>query len=179
MTDPLWVDEPHGPGVDRDEDARHRPERGPFDQPRPKGWPRLAPAVVAAVFVGGCVGGLGRYEVTSAWPTTADGFPWATFVINNSGAFVLALLLVLVMEVLPTTTFVRPLLGTGFCGTWTTFSSIVASADQLIAHGRPRLGATYVLTSMVFGLGSAALGLLLGRSIAAWRHRNDDTEGAR
>jgi len=39
-----------------------------------------------------------------------------------------------VNEVLPPTTYVRPLLGTGFCGAWTTFSSITASTDQLAAH---------------------------------------------
>ena len=166
---------PIDPDVDPDEDARHHTGSGPFDQPRQAGWPRLRPVVLAAVFIGGCVGGLARYQLTKAWPTPAHGFPWATFVINNSGAFVLALLLVLVIEVLPPTTYVRPLLGTGFCGAWTTFSSIVVTADQLIAHGHPRLGATYVLTSMVAGLGSAALGLVLVRSIGAWRHKDRDT----
>lgn len=167
---------PIDPDVDADEDARHHAGSGPFDQPRPTRWPRLRPAVLAAVFIGGCVGGLARYQVTRAWPTPVHGFPWATFVINSSGAFLLALLLVVVIEVLPPTTYVRPLLGTGFCGAWTTFSSIVVTTDQLIANGHPRLGATYVLTSMVAGLGSAALGLVLGRSIGAWRHNDSDDD---
>jgi len=55
---------------------------------------------------------------------------WATFVINASGAFVLAALLVVVNDVLPPTTYVRPLVGTGFCGAWTTFSSIAASTTS-------------------------------------------------
>lgn len=132
--------------------------------------------MLAAVFLGGCAGGLARHEVVQAWPAPASAFPWATFVINCSGAFALALLLVLLLELLPSTTYLRPLLGTGFCGAWTTFSSIVASADQLIAHRHVATGVTYVLASAAGGLASAALGLLLGRAVGARRHPSDEGE---
>ena len=147
---------------------------GPFDETWPEARLRLRPAVLGAVFVGGCAGGLARFEISQAWPTGTDAFPWATFTINSCGAFLLALLLVLIVEVLPPTTYVRPLLATGFCGAWTTFSSIVAAADQLVAHDKAWLGATYVLASAVAGLASAMLGLVLGRSVAAIRSRQDE-----
>ena len=121
--------------------------------------------MLVAIFVGGCAGGLGRYQVLRAWPTAGSGFPWATFVINCSGALALALLLVLVTAAAPPTAYLRPLLGTGFCGAWTTFSSIVAGADQLIAHGHPWTGTAYLVASALAGLASAALGLGLGRAL--------------
>ncbi|MGB8652812.1 MAG: CrcB family protein [Mycobacteriales bacterium] len=152
-------------------------DAGPFATHRPARWPRMHPAVLAAVFVGGCVGGLGRYLVTRAWPTGDHGFPWATLAVNCSGAFVLALLLVLVTEVLAPTTYVRPLLGTGFCGAWTTFSSVVASTDQLLAHGHRLTGVSYLLVSAVGGLAAAGLGLLLGRALGS-AHDDDDPGGA-
>ncbi|MCW2673506.1 MAG: crcB3 [Frankiales bacterium] len=173
------TESPRRVGPDDAVDVRHRPGLSPFEQPAANAWPRLPLAVLAAVFVGGCVGTLARYEVTETWSTPAHHFPWATFAINSSGAFALALLLVLVLEVLPPSTYLRPLLGTGFCGAWTTFSSIVASADQLIAHGHARLGASYVVSSAVAGLAAAFVGLVVGRSIGASRHRDHDRKADR
>jgi CrcB protein len=122
-------------------------------------------SVVMAVFVGGCAGGLGRYAVTRAWPTSAYAFPWSTFVVNVAGAFALAVLLVVVTRRRPSLTYLRPLLGTGFCGAWTTFSAVVASSDQLVAHGRVSTGVGYVLASTVAGLSAALLGLATGRAV--------------
>jgi CrcB protein len=126
-------------------------------------------AIVGAVFLGGCLGGIARYGVTRAWPTPQHAFPWATFVINASGAFVLALLLVVVNDLLPPTTYVRPLLGTGFCGAWTTFSSITASTDQLAAHGHAGTAMLYLVGSLAVGVVAALAGLVIGRSLARYR----------
>lgn len=85
----------------------------------------------------------------------------------------LGLLLVVVLEVLPPTTYVRPLLGTGFCGALTTFSSVVVGADQLIARGSGLTAASYLLGSVLAGLGAAWLGIVLGRSIVAAGQRRE------
>jgi len=135
---------------------------------------RPALSIVGAVFVGGCAGGLARYGVTRLWPTPRDGFPWATFVINLSGAFVLAVLLVLITEWLPPTRYVRPLLGTGFCGAWTTFSSVVVSTDQLVAHEHAATGLLYLLGSLAGGLVAAVAGLAVGRLLARGPARFSD-----
>ncbi|HLZ37856.1 MAG TPA: CrcB family protein [Mycobacteriales bacterium] len=143
----------------------------PTARPRPRPRPRLRPTVLASVFVGGFAGGLARYAVTMAWPAPASSFPWAIFLINTSGAFALALLLVLVIEILPPTTHLRPALGTGFLGAFTTFSSVVTAVDHLAAQGRANVAAVYLLASTLAGLSAASLGLVLGRAIAAYRHR--------
>ncbi len=130
---------------------------------------QLRPALVGAVFVGGCAGGAARFGVTETWPVAASGFPWPTLAVNLAGAFVLALLLVFADTVLPPTAFVRPLLGTGFCGAWTTFSAIVVDADRLVAHDRIVLGAGYVVASIGGGLVAALLGSMLGRFTVSGR----------
>ncbi len=168
---------PIDPDVNPKEDERHQPQPPPFGEDARSPWPRLQLAVLAAVFAGGCAGGVARYAVTQRWVTPPGQFPWATLSINTSGAFLLGLLLVLLIEVVPATKYLRPLLGTGFFGAWTTFSSIVVTADQLLAHGHAGLGVAYVLASAVAGLAAASLGLVLGRAIGAYRHREREQTG--
>jgi fluoride exporter len=150
----------------------------PFAGVRRSTWPRLRASVIGTVFVGGCAGGLVRYLTSQHWPTVTHLFPWPTFTVNVAGAFILTLLLVIATDVLGPTTYLRPLVGTGFCGALTTFSSVVVSADQLIAHGHAAVATAYLLASIAAGLAAAWLGLFTGRSFAAYRRR-DHHEGAR
>jgi len=82
---------------------------------------------------------------------------------------VLALLVIVVLEVLPSPAYLRPMIGTGFCGALTTFSSVAVDADQLATHGHAGLAAGYVAASVFAGLAAASFGMVLGRSIAASR----------
>ncbi len=122
------------------------------------------PSLLLAVFVGGCIGGAGRYLVTRALPL--GDVPWTTLGINLSGAFVLALLLVLALEVLTPSTYLRPLWGTGFCGAWTTFSGIVVPTDQLVRDGRAGAAAGYLLASLLGGVAAGWAGLVTARWVA-------------
>lgn len=165
---------PLDPDVDTGEDQPHHPDlsaAGPFATARRSRWPRIHWRSGAAVGAGGFLGGLARYGIGLLWPVPAGTFPYATFAINTSGAFLLALLLVVVLEVLPPTTYLRPTLGTGFCGAFTTFSSVAVAADQLAAHGRPSTAVVYLAASVFTGLAAASFGIVLGRSIAASRAR--------
>jgi CrcB protein len=137
---------------------------------RRRGVPRPHPGVVVAVAAGGFVGGLARYETVLALPTGPGRFPWAILLVNTGGALVLALLLVLATELLPPTTYLRPLLGTGFCGALTTFSSVAADTDRLAAHGHGATAAGYLLASMAAGLAAGIVGVVAGRTLAASRH---------
>jgi CrcB protein len=122
--------------------------------------------VLLAVFVGGCVGGYARYAVTQAWSTPRAGFPWSTFAVNVAGAFILAVVIVVANEVRPAR-YLRPLLGTGFCGALTTFSSVVVAAAQLIAHGHGDTAAGYLALTTVAALAAAWFGLVCARAVAA------------
>ena len=168
-------DLPVDPDVDADEDLRHRPAAatvaGPFAGRRRSRLPHIHWATVAAVAVGGFFGGLTRYGLTLALPAAPGAFPWAIFAVNTAGAFILAVLLIVVLEVLPPSTYLRPTLGTGFCGALTTFSSVAVGVDQLAAHGHAALAVGYLLASVAAGLGAASFGIVLGRSMAAAREK--------
>ena len=136
-------------------------------QPPPPGR-RRRPArvdVLAAVFAGGCLGGLARYAATRVWPSADDHFPWATLAVNLAGAFALTVIVVIAADVV-SSRYLRPLLGTGFCGGLTTFSSVVVTVDRLVAHGRAALGLGYLAVTVVGALAAGALGLVVGRAVA-------------
>jgi CrcB protein len=121
------------------------------------------PDVLAAIFVGGCLGGAARYASVRAWPTPAGRFPWSTLMVNLGGALVLAVVLVAAAQAI-SSRYLRPLLGTGFCGAFTTFSSVVVDTDRLLAHGGALTAAAYLGASVAGGVAAAALGLVIGRA---------------
>jgi fluoride exporter len=145
------------------------------DAPSP---PTIEVRVVAVVFLGGCVGGLTRYAVGRHWPADSAQFPWATFWVNVTGAFALAVLVALVADARRPRWFLRPALGTGFLGAYTTFSALVTSVDLLAAHGHVGVGVAYAISSIVTGSASVLLGFLLARWIAA-PHQPRETRRAR
>jgi CrcB protein len=166
--------------VTSDHSAEHAPRPGdstghwPVDTDvdvEPAGV-RLRGRTSAVVLAGGIVGGLTRYEVVKSWHTAPAGFPWPTFAVNTAGAFVLGFLVVLVLEVLPPTRYLRPLVGTGFCGALTTFSSVAVEVDERAAHGHIGTGAAYLGLSLAAGGLAALAGLLAGRMLPSMRsHR--------
>jgi len=108
--------------------------------------------LVVAVFVGGVAGALLRVGAERAFPAAAHGWPWTTFVVNIGGALALGVFATRLQERLPPSTLKRPLLGTGFCGALTTFSTLQVEVLQLARHGRPWVAAAYLGSSVVAGL---------------------------
>ncbi|MET9325219.1 CrcB family protein [Tsukamurella sp. NPDC003166] len=109
------------------------------------------------MFLGGAAGTLARAEVGRWLPHTP--FPWATFAVNMVGAFLLGG----VVEALSQRTDderhrrVRLLLGTGFCGGLTTYSTFA-----LDIHGAsPAVGALYAGATVLLGLVAALAGTVL------------------
>ena len=122
--------------------------------------------VITAVFVGGCLGGLARYAEVRAWPPGPSGFPWSTLAVNLAGAFILASL-VTWADRAGHGGLGRALLGTGFCGAYTTFSSIVVDADRLLAHGSVATAAGYLAASFGGGLAAAVIGMVSSARVHA------------
>lgn len=136
---------------------------------KPRG--RNARTVLAAISAGGALGGPTRYGLGLAFPTAPHTFPATTFVINVTGSFVLALLLVLILDIWPPTTYVRPFFCVGFLGAYTTFSTWMVDTDRLIAAGAWAAAVANVLISLGAGVAATSLGLSSGRGIAVWRTR--------
>jgi CrcB protein len=125
----------------------------------------LDPSVIAMIAAGGFVGGVARYQLVTAWAATTTGFPWSTFVVNTAGAFVLALLVIITTERLATSKYLRPLIGTGFCGALTTFSAVTVATDELAAHGHIATAVWYVVASLLAGAAAVSAGVAIGRRL--------------
>lgn len=119
--------------------------------------------LLAAIGVGGALGTLLRYELGLHWHTAGDyGWSWATFVANLTGAFLLGLLVSLVARFWPASHLLRPALGTGVLGGWTTFSTYEVETVLRLRHGHVGTGLAYVLVTLVLGVALAAGGLAFG-----------------
>ena len=77
-----------------------------------------------AIFCGGFVGAVARVWLAQGFAHGDGNWPWATFIANITGAFLLGYFSTRLQERLPVSTYRRPLLGTGFCGALTTFSTL-------------------------------------------------------
>jgi fluoride exporter len=129
---------------------------------------RLTPAQLraAAILAGGAAGAVTRAAVAKAFPVQAGAWPWATFAVNVTGAFILAWATTRLAETVAPTRYWRPLVGTGFCGALTTFSTFQVETIRLARDGHGALGLTYATVSMAVGLAAA-----IAATVVARRHR--------
>jgi CrcB protein len=122
---------------------------------------------IAVVAAGGALGALARYGLLLAWPTRPGAFPWGTFAINVAGCFAIGVLMVIVTELRPAHPLVRPFLGTGVLGGFTTFS---AYAEELRALLRPEWMVTavlYLAGTVLAALAATVAGMRLTRLATA------------
>jgi fluoride exporter len=106
---------------------------------------------LASIFVGGMAGALLRVWVGMQFSSTAPDWPWATFIINITGTVALAYFATRLQERLPLSTYRRPFLGTGFCGAYTTFSTMQVEVLTMLDHDRYGLAVGYAAASVAAG----------------------------
>jgi CrcB protein len=124
---------------------------------------RVPWAVLGSVAVGGALGALGRYGLATAWPHAPGHVPWATFVVNASGCFLMGILMVLITEVWSAHRLIRPFLGVGVLGGYTTFSTYAGEVQQLLGAGAARTGLLYLVSTPVVALAAVYIGITLTR----------------
>ena len=116
--------------------------------------------------IGGILGANARYLI-AGWAAQRFGiaFPYGTFVINISGSFILGLFMALLQD----RAFIHPnyrlFFATGFCGAYTTFSTLTYESLRLLQDGSVLLGLTNIVGSMVVGMLGVFFGFLIGRMI--------------
>lgn len=141
--------------------------RGTVEPPRAAGRPRavhLRPIHLALVAIGGTLGTAAREAMSLAIPDVA-GIPVAILGINIAGAFLLGVLLAALARHGPDEggrRHLRLLLGTGFCGGFTTYSSLATSTAVLLATGAVGPAALYSLATLLIGGGASWAGIACG-----------------
>jgi CrcB protein len=106
---------------------------------------------LASIFLGGAVGAVLRVWLGQTFSGSVSSWPWVTFAINITGSFALAYFATRLQERLPQSTYRRPLLGTGFCGAYTTFSTVQVEIVTMLDHDRYGMAAGYALASITAG----------------------------
>jgi fluoride exporter len=143
----------------------------PLSPARPRPRPARTPwAVLAAISAGGGLGSLARYAIGYAWPAPPAGFPWATFTANVTGCLLIGVLMVLITEVWGGHRLVRPFLGVGVLGGYTTFSAYAVDATRLIGLGAAGTALAYLAGT----LSAALLAVFAGASLTRFAARRHD-----
>jgi CrcB protein len=110
-----WQSEPDDPDLADSPDSTHHSEA----------------TFLLVIALGGALGTAARYAAGLAWPTSAATFPGTTLAINVAGCALMGVLMVLVTERFAAPALLRPFLGTGVLGGFTTFSTYAVDAERL------------------------------------------------
>lgn len=108
---------------------------------------------LVVIAAGGVVGSLARYGLAEVWPHQLGGFPWATFVTNVLGCFLIGVLLARITP--QTHPLLRPFIGTGVLGGFTTFSTFAVDTDRLLPD--------HAVVALVYFFGTLAAAM-----VAVW-----------
>jgi len=119
--------------------------------------------ILAVIAVGGALGSLARWGLGQALPPAQSEFPWATFIENVSGGFLLGVLMVFVIDVWPPSRYLRPFLAVGVLGGFTTFSTYMLDTRNLVAADRALLGMVYLFGTLTAGIAAVWLGVAVAR----------------
>ena len=120
--------------------------------------PHLSAEIFGVIAVGGALGSLARWSL-GEW--LGGRFPWATLAVNVTGGLALGIVMVLVVEVWPTSRHLRTFVGVGVLGGWTTFSTFALDVRRLLADGEPGLASLYLLGTLVGGLAAVWGGIAM------------------
>ena len=124
---------------------------------------------LGVVAAGGAIGACARHGATLLWPTPPSAFPWTTFVINVTGSALLGAVLVLLTERGAPHPLLRPFLGTGVIGGYTTFSTFAVDVQRLIERGQPLTALTYLLATVLVALLAVWVASSLTRAVVPHR----------
>ncbi len=121
---------------------------------------------IAATAAGGALGSVLRLLVSTWFATRlVTGFPWGTFAVNVSGAFVVGIVLQLAATRTGFSPYLRVFLTTGFLGGYTTFSAFAYETYGLSAEGLTGQSLAYAAGSVLAGVAAVYAGITLVRTL--------------
>ncbi|HSO95460.1 MAG TPA: fluoride efflux transporter CrcB [Acidimicrobiia bacterium] len=114
--------------------------------------------ILLGVLAAGALGAPARYLLEQAVRRAGQVFPWGTLVVNLSGSFAIGLVTgaALAQGFSPDA---RAVIGVGFLGAYTTFSTYAYEIVRAAESGEVRVATLYALSSLILGVGLAAAGL--------------------
>ncbi|APP17731.1 fluoride efflux transporter CrcB [Bacillus altitudinis] len=126
-----------------------------------------------AVFIGGLIGTLCRYELSQT--VISQTFPYATMIENISGSLLLGFATGYFLFQ-KGKKYLAALIGTGFCGGFTTMSTFSKETVLLLQAGQFNLSMMYILLSVIAGVAAALAGLILAERLF---HQNKQQKGSK
>ena len=126
-------------------------------------------SVLAAIASGGALGAMARQLLGETWSTSGT-FPWSTFLVNVSGSLLIGVLIAVLGTLPAQRRLVRPFLGVGVLGGFTTFSTYAVQSHDLLTSGHPLVALGYLFGTVLAALLAVVGGVLLVRRVApAWQ----------
>jgi CrcB protein len=118
------------------------------------------------LIIGGAAGTVARYLLAGfVYRIAGTAFPYGTLIVNISGCFILGILASLADKKFALGPDARVLLMIGFCGAFTTFSTLIFESDNLLRNGQAIRAFTNVFVSVILGFVLFRVGSLLGEII--------------
>ena len=114
------------------------------------------------VALGGAIGSTARYGVNILAPRLlGEGFPWATFIVNIVGCFVMGALTAFLRTKMPDDETLLLFLTTGLMGGFTTFSAFSLDFFNLMQKGQMPVAVVYALASAILSIIAVMIGFRL------------------
>jgi fluoride exporter len=118
------------------------------------------------LIIGGAVGTVARYLLAGGvYRLMGTGFPYGTLIVNITGCFILGILAALSDKKFMLGPDARLLLMIGFCGAFTTFSTLIFESDNLLKNGQVMRAFSNIFVSVILGFILFRMGGLLGEKI--------------
>jgi CrcB protein len=143
-------DRPVDPDVDLTMPAQRR-------EVRPREWD-----LIAVIAVGGVLGAEARYGLSRAITHPAGALPWSTVTVNLVGSFLLGLLIAGI-DARGAHRLLRPFVGVGILGGFTTFSTFAVDIDSLLHAHRIGVAIGYLAVTLVGCLVAVTAAYRFGR----------------
>lgn len=126
----------------------------------------LSVRTVVGIAIAGALGALARYGLEGVVSRRTGGqFPWGTFVVNVTGAFVLGLVFTLATDRWTLAPWLRSSATIGFLGAYTTFSTLSFESYRLAADRALGLAAVNLVGSCAAGLAAVYVGVVLAKAV--------------
>lgn len=134
-----------------------------FAQAAPGGFPGFFMSKWISLAIGSLAGGFARYALAGlAYRVLGAAFPYGTLAVNLSGCFLIGFFNSLAEQKFLLGPNARMLLMIGFCGAFTTFSTLILETSYLAKDGQVLQALANLGASVLLGFIAFHLGVLLG-----------------